>query len=188
MLTKYNILDNLLSSEDLFEIKSSIEKNKGVAFTEHMGRLYTPFQVSNNIKEKLERVASEKYGKKLNLSEYVHATFASDYGQPRLVPHTDSNLTEFIIDYQVESNIEWSIYLEGNRLILKDNQAIAFSGINNIHWRPKRIFKEGEYLSMIYFHFAGDDLTQKQDEKDPEFGQKQYKIMEDYYDQYLNSY
>ena len=54
---------------------------------------------------------------------------------------------------------------------LKGGQTIVFSAVNQIHWRPKRKFKEGEFceiISMDYCPTTSYRFTGKDNPIDPE--------------------
>jgi len=72
----------------------------------------------------------------------------------------------------LDTNIEWDLYVSNkndftkfDKYSLSAGETIVFSAVNQIHWRPKRKFKEGEFceiISMDYcrktnYRFTGDD-------------------------------
>ena len=70
---------------------------------------------------------------------------------PKLDPHTDK-FVEYpcvIISVQLDSNINWQLAVNEDVFNLSRNQAIVFSGSHQLHWRPQREFKAGEYLDVL---------------------------------------
>lgn len=82
----------------------------------------------------------------------------------RLTPHRDETFREprLTVDIQVKSNIDWPISVEGREYQLKDNQALTFAGTHQVHWRPKRDFKDGEFLDMVFCHFSARDYVENE--------------------------
>lgn len=82
----------------------------------------------------------------------------------QLTPHRDETFREprLTVDIQIKSNIDWLISVEGREYQLKDNQALTFAGTHQVHWRPKRSFKDGEFLDMIFAHFSAKDYTENE--------------------------
>ena len=73
---------------------------------------------------------------------------------PRLSDHKDNgSITKHTIDYQYKSNINWPLRIDGKEFLLNNNDAVTFLGSNQMHGRPDRIFKDGEYLENIFFQF-----------------------------------
>jgi hypothetical protein len=72
---------------------------------------------------------------------------------PELEPHVDSGEFSFIIDYQLNSNIQWPIYINYEKFILKNNCAITFYPLIQYHWRPIKDWEYDDYLEMLFFEF-----------------------------------
>jgi hypothetical protein len=113
------------------------------------------------IKEKLESVAKGISGVDMSLSNSSYAEYSSLYGIPELPPHVDGDTNDMIINFQLSSNTCWEIGLNLLMYKLEDNSAIIFNPNTNIHWRPKKIFNDGEYVKMIFFR-----LCDKKNKKD----------------------
>ena len=82
-----------------------------------------------------------------------YVEYSLKYGEPSLSIHTDNMYSKLVIDYQLESNINWSIYVDGNQFNLKDNDCMTINVNSQAHWRPQRKFSDGESLKMVFFHF-----------------------------------
>ena len=53
----------------------------------------------------------------------------------------------------MESNTEWDLYVEGKTFSLIDNSGLIMNVRDQDHWRNKKIFKDGEFIKMVFFHF-----------------------------------
>lgn len=171
--------------KDLFTEKERSDILETLAKKEHYqlegtGRVLSNLNsLSNEIKKKLLDLAELKLNKNLKLVGEGFTTYKKQYGEPWLDPHIDFNETSYILDYQFDSNIEWPIFVEGESFTLNNNEAVLFSGKNQIHWRPKRKFSDDEYVSMIFFHFI--DLDDIDSSKSREYTEEEKIRLEKYF-------
>lgn len=80
--------------------------------------------------------------------------YSNKYGQPQLPPHFDGDYNDLIIDYQLASNTSWSLGVDTSTYQLEDNSALIFNPNAYAHWRPRKAFKGGEYVRMVFFRFS----------------------------------
>jgi hypothetical protein len=104
--------------------------------------------------------------KKIVLGELSFARYAKfDERLPvQLPPHWDEAFREprLTFDIQLKSNRDWPIVVEGREYTLKDNQALTFSGTNQVHWRTKTDFAEGDFVDMVFAHFYAEDAVKEE--------------------------
>lgn len=72
-----------------------------------------------------------------------------------LSKHKDKNACTYTLDYCVRQYEPWDLYVEGKPYTLQEDQALAFMGEDQEHWRPA--FKAGNVVEMIFFHFVHPD-------------------------------
>ena len=150
-------IKDLFTESEIDAIVDTLNKKEHEAL-EGTGRILNNLNsLPIEIKNKLIKIAESKLNKRLEMVAEGFSTYKKEYGEPWLDPHIDFNETNYILDYQFDSNIEWPIIVEGESFILKNNEAVLFSGKDQIHWRPKRKFLDHEYVSMIFFHFIDLD-------------------------------
>lgn len=159
------VIKNILTEEEIKRVKdSAIAAENSVQF-DILGYYVWHLTMPEDIIQKFTKVAEEVCGEELVLEEYNVSRYqlrSKDDGtesHPLLFPHTDEAFNEerFTLDYQLESNISWPIIVrsggEAKELNLEDNDAGTFSGTHQVHWRPKRIFSDGEFLTLVFMHF-----------------------------------
>lgn len=152
-------IKDLFTEKERSDILETLAKKEHFMLEENGRTLNNLNSLSNEIKKKLLDLVESKLNKNLKIVGEGFATYKKEYGDPSLDPHIDSNETSYILDYQFDSNVEWPIFVEGESFTLNNNEAVLFSGKNQIHWRPKRKFSDDEYVSMIFFHFIDlDDI------------------------------
>lgn len=187
-------VDNLFSEEEITELRNIIYKNKNELnpviymplervenpqshnasrfqpkYIEYMSRVLIEFLIPKSIEKKLDNIAKPLYKEDIALCHYNYIEYNKKYSNnqksPSLEPHIDADENLVTINYQLDGNIEWDVIIEGKSYSLKNNQAIIFSAVNQVHWRPKRKFKEGEFLEIISmdwcpvnsYRFTGED-------------------------------
>jgi len=82
-----------------------------------------------------------------------NVTYGAEYGTPNLPPHFDGDTNDLIINFQLSSNTSWPLGLDLETYNMEDNSALIFNANTNIHWRPNKVFNDGEYVQMIFFRF-----------------------------------
>jgi uncharacterized protein (DUF488 family) len=150
-------VSNLFSDTELLQLNNSIN-DLSLLDDSHLGRVHNVFQVhERDINMKIYDLANSLSDKKVHLASAAYAYYSNIHGEPNLPPHFDSDTTDLIIDYQLESNISWDLGINTELYPLEDNSAIVFNPNTNIHWRPHRRFEDGEYVKMLFFRFIGVD-------------------------------
>ena len=155
------VIKNLFNKNDIELLKKTISTYTHVIKLDEpqLGRTRYDFDsLPDEIMIKINGIA-KNIDANLKFASDYYVEYSSAYGKPCLPVHTDSVHNKLVIDYQLESNIDWSIYVDGNRFNLKDNDALTINVNSQAHWRPQRKFSDGESLKMIFFHFL--------DESDP---------------------
>jgi hypothetical protein len=54
----------------------------------------------------------------------------------------------------LDGNIDWEIYIDNKPYSLKSGDAIMFSAVNQVHFRPKRFWKPGEFVKILTFDYS----------------------------------
>lgn len=85
------------------------------------------------------------------------------YGHPTLPPHYDKGSIGLLIDYQIDSTTNWDLWVDGERFSMPDNSVVAFVPTRQVHWRTHRPFEDGEEVSLLFFEYSGEGISQKID-------------------------
>lgn len=114
--------------------------------------VFDHIQISENIKSKIQDIATKAYGEELVLAEFSVVKYSPEYGyEVKLFPHYDTRPFEmFVFDIQIKTNEDWGIVVEGNMFNLLDNQAILFSGTQQMHWRENKKLSDNAEILMIF--------------------------------------
>lgn len=98
------------------------------------------------------RTASEIFQQPI-IPSYV---FLSMYGPTGVVPlHQDRPQCRFTIDLQISSNGDWPIYVDNTSYVLKDGEALCYSGTDQPHYRkPMPEDSKATWMNLAFFHFV----------------------------------
>jgi len=149
---------NLLTTEEIQQVHTAIQELPPTSSYPHeLGRLNiedteTPHTLTERLTSLVNDVISPPEPLEMVWPPLI-VEYAKQYGDPHLPPHFDGDSTDFIIDYQLESNTTWPIGVDKSIHELKDNDAVGFNPNKNIHWRPEKTFLPGEYVKMMFFRF-----------------------------------
>lgn len=141
--------------------KNSIQNNFQVIKLDPLvGKTYCNLGPESFPKEFWEK--AEEHAKKINPNcefEYVSMVrYSPEFGKPTLRPHFDDpNKVVFILDYQLDGNTEWPIAVSGTEYVLKNNECLVFETNLTAHWRTPQKFKEGEFLTMLFYSFIDNN-------------------------------
>lgn len=155
-------IDNVFTEEEVKQLKDKLEyleslpESSGfVIFDKNLGRLLFPVleEIPLSIKQKLFDIAESFSFKDLSLSGANAVEYSNKYGEPNLPVHYDHDSNDLIINFQLSSNTKWDVGVDLNIYELEDNSALVFNANEYTHWRPRKTFKNGEFVKMIFFRF-----------------------------------
>lgn len=103
----------------------------------------------------------EAFGRKLKPSY----CFLSMYGPEGVCPlHIDRPQCQFTVDLQIRSDGDWPIYVDDERYLLKDGQALLYSGTGQPHYRKPMALdstrndgsaeSRATFMDLAFFHFV----------------------------------
>ncbi len=186
------IIENFFSEEELALLMQPINKgleNKPVKqyhgevseegvfdryrpkLSTYMSRLILEFDIPEPIQEKLDKVAHPIHKDAMTLTHWNYLDYDLKYSEgkvdPELRPHIDADENLVTLNYCLDANIDWPVYVDGVAYHLKPNDMLVFSAVNQIHWRPKRNFKEGEFVKIISFDWCPPTSYRWQNQPNP---------------------
>jgi hypothetical protein len=171
-MTEPKIVENLLSKEDydtlyghLFNLNKESdwgdeESGTFLSADPDLGRHLYSDQVIEEYGEKLVPLAREIFNNETLLLSY---SLFSHYEGPNanLHRHKDSNACTYTLDMCLYQTKSWDIGVNHDGVdtmyTLEPNQALAFYGNDQEHWRNEYEGTEKDYVGMIFFHFVEPD-------------------------------
>jgi hypothetical protein len=90
--------------------------------------------------------------------EYTYSLLAHYEGpEANLFKHTDTNACTYTLDVCLYQNVQWPLIIEDVEYKLEENEALAFYGEDQEHWRPEFPNPDWNNVGMIFLHFAEPD-------------------------------
>lgn len=139
-----------------------------------LSRQIIDFVMPKSIEQTIDSFIKPMYKDDIRLSHYNYLDYNIAYGDnrfvPSLQPHIDASNALLTFNYMIGGNIDWDICVEDTCYKLSPGDAIVFSAVNQVHWRPKRNWKPGEYVEIISLNYSPLDdwvFTGKKDPIDP---------------------
>lgn len=156
-----DIIIDVLDQEDYSRLIESIGDPKRFGYDPGFSRYCAgdgELPILNELAEKLIPVAREKFSSTGLLPTY--ALFAHYEGQnpePSLYKHKDDNACTYTIDMCVYQQNPWDLFVDDKAYRLHPNQALAYYGNDQFHWRESFPNPETNHVAMIFFHYAEPD-------------------------------
>lgn len=155
------ILKNLLSTTDYERLKNSFSNYKQFEFQPSFSRYIISDNSMPILKEYadlLTPVAQAVFNSTTLMPTYtLFSHYEGINPPPSLYKHKDDNACTYTIDMCVYQNEPWNLYVDGMPYTLYPNEALAYYGNDQLHWREQFPNPEINKVAMIFFHFAEPD-------------------------------
>lgn len=155
------VVNDLLSPEDYARLLTYLDKPKNFGFDPGFSRYSIgdgELPILGELADKLIETAREAFDSKTLLPTYtLFAHYEGQNPSPSLYKHKDDNACTYTLDMCVYQNEPWDLWVENKNYCLYPNQALAYYGNDQMHWREEFPNPETNYVAMIFFHFAEPD-------------------------------
>jgi hypothetical protein len=132
---------------------------------QHMSRAMVEFIMPKNLEAKLDILAKPLHKDPIALCHYNYIEYNKKFSEgkkdPILPPHVDADENLITINYCMGGNINWDLYIgneeDGTKFTkysLDPGQTLVFSAVNQVHWRPRRKFADGEFLEILSMDYC----------------------------------
>jgi hypothetical protein len=152
------IIDNVFSNDDFLKLSNYL-KNKEKLEEEYdlvFGRYTFNDPLIDEYAKKLVPVARKIFNSNTLMPSY--SLFSHYEGkQASLRFHKDDNACTYTIDMCLYQTKPWDLWVSGNPYSLKENQALAYYGNDQLHGRKTFPNPESGHVAMIFFHFVEPD-------------------------------
>jgi hypothetical protein len=154
------VIDNVLGVFD-FNNLSSIAQNKSKTFhyDSGFGRFLageSELPILKELSDSLVDLARKTFSSKTLLPTYsLFAHYEGDRSSLR--KHFDDNACTYTIDLCLYQNFPWDLWVDNKNYTLHPNQALAYYGNDQEHWRETFPYPELQHVAMVFFHFAEPD-------------------------------
>lgn len=155
------LVNDVLSTEDYAILTNAVSNPKSFEYQGGFSRYVVAdnsLPVLGEIANKLIPTARKAFGSDTLLPTYT--LFAHYEGQdpaPSLYKHKDDNACTYTLDMCVYQTEPWDLWVENKNYTLYPNQALAYYGNDQMHWREEFPNPESQHVAMTFFHFAEPD-------------------------------
>ena len=155
------IIDPVFDADDFVKIQKELlaAPKDDAHFDSDFGRYSfseNELPILGDCASSLLEVAREVFGSSTLLPSY--ALFAHYQGpKANLFKHIDDNACTYTIDMCVYQKKEWDLWVEDQPYTLYPNQALAYHGNDQMHWRESFPEPENNFVAMVFFHFVEPD-------------------------------
>jgi hypothetical protein len=155
------VIDSLLSKDDYSKLMGLFGNPKRFEFQQGLSR----YVVANNsipelgaFAEYLVPVARKVFQSETLLPTYtLFSHYEGSDPAPSLYRHKDDNACTYTLDMCLYQTEPWDLYVDGKAYTLTPNQALAYYGNDQEHWREDFPNPGQQHVAMIFFHFAEPD-------------------------------
>lgn len=152
------IIKNLFNEEDFNQISNSFKDYKTFPIEKEFSR-YSIDMVDRPIlkkwSDKILPIARNIFNNQDIVPTY--SLFTHYEGNASLFKHKDKNACTYTIDMCVYQTEPWDLWVENKPYTLYPNEAIAYCGEDQMHWREKFPNPKSQKVAMIFFHFVEPD-------------------------------
>jgi hypothetical protein len=179
--------DDIFSEEELIILKYLFKNTLDIEIDPTLGRKIVYIRdIPELLLSKIINIANSISDEPISFTHLMSVEYNKQYGEPNLPVHFDGDTNELIVNFQLSSNISWDLGVNDQTYPLKDNSAVIFNPNLNSHWRPKKVFKDGDHVAMIFFRF--EKTNKKTDYSHLRFSQNDpiFKEVNDFRDSLSN--
>jgi len=155
------LVNDVLSVEDYTNLSHAVSNPKAFEYQAGFSRYVVAdnrLPILKELADKLIPVAREAFESDTLLPTYT--LFAHYEGQdpaPSLYKHKDDNACTYTLDMCVYQTEPWDLWVDDKNYTLYPNQALAYYGNDQLHWREEFPNPASGHVAMIFFHFAEPD-------------------------------
>jgi hypothetical protein len=179
------VVDDLIESDDATISAMNRFYPKKITI---MSRELIEFECPKEIEYIMDSYAKPVYKEEIKLCHYNYIKYDMQYGDgkyaPSLPPHIDADENLVTFNYQIGGNVDdWQLVIDGEHYDLKNGDAMMFSAVNQVHWRPKRHWKPGEYVEIVSFDYCPPDNYRFLGDENPIDNQHHPELRQKYIDE-----
>lgn len=149
------VIGDILNDQEMSELKSHLEELNKHSFRDN------GFKRNLANSNYLDELCQNKFvplARQVFRTDNLEMTYSlySKYDSPEsnLIKHRDDNACTYTLDFCVSAKTPWPIWVEDKEYPVKENEALAFLGEDQTHWREAFPDPENNIVEMIFFHFA----------------------------------
>lgn len=152
------IIKNLLSDIDRSLLIDDVSNYKQFDFQSGFSRYAASESMVprlDSLANKLMPIAKQIFGSNTLMPTYtLFVHYEGDNPAPSLYKHKDDNACTYTLDLCLYQTEPWDLWVDNNKYTLQENEALAYYGNEQLHWREKFPNPGNQHVAMVFFHFA----------------------------------
>lgn len=161
------LIDEMFSRDEYTKLRDelyTINKKTSAQWTPGFGRYQIGHQANKVLNDAF--MASVPLAREVFDSPTLLPSYAlfSHYEGPEasLYKHRDDNACTYTLDMCVYQQTPWQLWVatsgsEGTPYTLHENQALAYFGNDQLHWREAFPDPDNNFVAMVFFHYVDPD-------------------------------
>lgn len=160
MAKEIKVVKDLFNHQSFNHLKSYLHNNyQNFEYFEGFGRFEESSEQNPNIINYANEVLDQ--AKEIFNSDTLQFTYGLivhyEGEQAKLHKHKDTNACTYTLDVCLYQNVQWPLIVEDQEFTLQENEAVAFYGEDQEHWRPDFPVPSWNRVGMLFLHFAEPD-------------------------------
>ena len=153
------VIDNVFTDSQIASIYSQLEiaDDSKTQIKPFAGHKVWQRRFGPEVEKAIRDVAISVTGTQMMLNgDYSFTRYSPEYGyECKLFPHYDTRHSQRLtVDVQLNYDEDWKVIVEEQEFLLKYNQALVFTGTQQIHWREKKKLKPSSRIDMLLSHLS----------------------------------
>jgi hypothetical protein len=149
------IIKNVFSEQQISYLNDLIKDNyHKIWLNSDPERGRDDLHIGNTIRDDIAANVLAHFSEEYFLEHISYSEYNNHNINPNLPIHKDPGYSSdsLTFDYHLDSTIDWPLCIEDECYSLINNEAIIFSPIDQLHYRPEIIFKNQDYVRIIFFY------------------------------------
>ena len=155
------LVNDLLTKQDYDRLIYYVSNPKSFYYQHAFSRYVvsdTNLLFLSELAHTLTPIAREVFASSTLMPTYtLFAHYEGKDPEPSLYKHKDDNACTYTLDLCLYQKDPWDLWIENKPYTLYPNQALAYYGNDQLHWREKFPNPETNHVAMVFFHFAEPD-------------------------------
>lgn len=149
------IIKDVFSEQQIAYLNNLIKDNYNkIELNSDPERGRDDIHIGNNVKNDIKETVLKHFLEEYFVEHISYSEYNNHHINPNLPRHKDPGYSSdsLTFDYNLDSTIDWPLCIEDECYSLSNNEAIIFSPIEQWHYRPEIIFKNEDYVRIIFFY------------------------------------
>jgi len=149
------IIKDVFSEQQIVYLNNLIKDNYNkIELNADPERGRDDLHIGKTVRDDIEATVLAYFSKEYFIDHIAYSEYNNHHINPNLPRHKDPGYSpnSLTFDYHLDSTIDWPVCMEDECYNLSNNEAIIFSPIEQWHYRPEIIFKNEDYVRIIFFY------------------------------------